>query len=330
MCYNFVTFDLMQLSRYIQELLYEYECVTIPQFGAFLTRSFNAKIDHKGVFYPPRKKVNFNQLLFVNDGLLAHFIARRENISYESSLRAIEKEVSSMKKRLQTQIIFFPGVGEIQLNRGKKIQFTPLDEINFEIKSFGLHSYQRQTIKKVSNESNPKNIMDDTNNDNLMFTPEQKEKKRKSPIFRYAAIGIIGLALFGASYYFGDRYVTEQQIAEQEKAQKQIKLNVQEAAFDIGSLNSVNLSVPANPIEKIVLDQIYFSVIAGSYRYIKNAENKVAKLKAEGYPAALAEINPKGLYRVAYGRYNSKKEAINMLYFLKYTLKEDAWYLEER
>ena len=102
------------------------------------------------------------------------------------------------------------------------------------------------------------------------------------------------------------------------------------AAFDIGSLNSVNLSVPANPIEKIVLDQIYFSVIAGSYRYIKNAENKVAKLKAEGYPAALAEVNPKGLYRVAYGRYNSKKEAINMLYFLKYTLKEDAWFLEER
>ena len=71
--YNFITFDLMQLSRYIQELLYQYECVTIPQFGAFLTRSFKAKIDHKGVFYPPRKEVNFNQLLFVNDGLLAHF-----------------------------------------------------------------------------------------------------------------------------------------------------------------------------------------------------------------------------------------------------------------
>ena len=65
-------------------------------------------------------------------------------------------------------------------------------------------------------------------------------------------------------------------------------------------------------------------------RIIKNAENKVANLKAEGYPAALAEVNPKGLYRVAYGRYNSKKEAVNMLYFLKYTLKEDAWYLEER
>jgi cell division protein FtsN len=83
-------------------------------------------------------------------------------------------------------------------------------------------------------------------------------------------------------------------------------------------------------VQEVVLDQIYFSIIAGSFRSIKNAENKVALLKAEGYPAAPAEVNPEGLYRVAYGRYNSKKEAINMLYFIKYTLEEEAWYLEER
>jgi len=56
----------------------------------------------------------------------------------------------------------------------------------------------------------------------------------------------------------------------------------------------------------------------------------VRQLIDEGYPAALAAVNPNGLYRVAYGRYDSKKEAINMLYFLKYTLEEDAWYLEEK
>ena len=70
----------MQLTRFIQELLYQYECVTIPHFGAFLTRSFNAQVDPRGFFYPPRKEVNFNQLLTANDGLLAHYIARKENI----------------------------------------------------------------------------------------------------------------------------------------------------------------------------------------------------------------------------------------------------------
>ena len=56
---------------------------------------------------------------------------------------------------------------------------------------------------------------------------------------------------------------------------------------------------------------------------------RLEQLKNEGYPAALAEINPEGIHRVAYGRYLDKKEAINMLYFIKYTLKEEAWYLEE-
>ena len=320
----------MHLSRSIEKLLYQYECVTIPQFGAFLTRSFGAKIDYKGLFHPPRKEVNFNQLLLANDGVLANFIAQKENISYESALRIIEKEVRNWRKRLLTQTLLFPGVGKIQLNHDKKIQFIPLDKVNFELKSFGLHTYERYPILKTVNKSNPNDIMDDTSNDNFMFTPEQKENEKKSTIFRYAAIGIIAIALVGASYFFGDRYVTEQRVVEQEKAQKQIEINVQEATFDIGSLNSVNISVSTSQVKEVVLDQIYFSVIAGSFRSIKNAENKVAILKAEGYPAALAELNPEGLYRVAYGRYNSKKEAINMLYFLKYTLEEEAWYLEER
>ena len=135
----------------------------------------------------------------------------------------------------------------------------------------------------------------------------------------------------GVSYYFSDRYVTEQRIVAQEKAQSQIEKNVQEATFDLGSLPSIDVAVSANPPEEeLALDQVYFSVIAGSFRSVENAEKKVADLKSEGYPAALAQINPEGLYRVAYGRYASKKEAINMLYFLKYTLEEEAWFLEER
>ena len=62
----------MQVSQYIQELLYQYECVTIPNFGAFLTRSFEAKLDDNGKFFPPRKEVTFNQLLSSNDGILGN------------------------------------------------------------------------------------------------------------------------------------------------------------------------------------------------------------------------------------------------------------------
>jgi hypothetical protein len=316
----------MQLTRYIQELLYQHECVTIPYFGAFLTRYFEARVSESGAFTPPRKEVNFNQLLMANDGVLAHYYAQKEAVSYEKALRLIEKEVSSWKRRLQTQTLRFPGVGEIRLNKARRIEFVPWGKVNFDLNSFGLSSFQRSPLNKTIT----LNIMENSNKEDLMFTPEkQKDASKKSPVLRYAAIGLIGVALLSAAYYFSDQYVTQERILAQEKAQQQIEKNVQEATFDLGRLNAVEVNVAATSAV-ITPDQIYYSVIAGSFRSIDNAEKKVSQLIDEGYPAALAQANPDGLYRVAYGRYDTKKEAINMLYFLKYTLEEDAWYLEEK
>ena len=316
----------MQITRYIQELLYQHECVTIPHFGAFLTRSFGAKVTPEGSFSPPRKEVNFNPLLIANDGILAHYCAQKESISYEHALRLIEREVSNWKRRLQTQTLRFAGVGELRLNTARKIEFIPLGKINFDLNSFGFSTFNRTPLPKTSIEK----IMENSNKEDFMFTPEkQKNSAKKSPLLRYAAVGVIGIALLSAAYYFSDQYVTQQRILAQEEAQQQIEKNVQEATFELGTLDSVEVNLTASPAV-VVPDQIYYSVIAGSFRSMENAERKMRMLKKEGYPAALAQVNPSGLYRVAYGRYESKKEAINMLYFIKYTIKEEAWYLEEK
>ena len=321
----------MQLSRYIQELLYKYECVTIPQFGAFLTRPLPAEVSLSGAFFPPRKEVTFNQLLMTNDGVLAHYYAQKESMSYEHALRLIDKEVSNWKKRMKTQTLHFTGVGEIQLNLDRKITFSPLGSVNFNINSFGLSSFHRKPILKVIVEPKIISLMEDKNKDDLMFTPENDGTK-KSRILQYAAVGIIGIALVSVSYYFGDQYVSNQRLVAQEQAQKQIEKNVLEATFDLGSLNAIEVSVTTELApEKVVLDQVYYSIIAGSFRSLENAENKIEALKEEGYETAeLAQVNPEGLYRASYARFSTKKEAINLLYFLKYTLKEDAWYLEEK
>ena len=319
----------MLLTRYIQELLYQYECVTIPHFGAFLTRPLMAKVSDGCNFYPPRKEVTFNQLLKTNDGILAHYVAQKEGLTYENALRLIEKEVSSWKKRLKTQTLRFPGVGEILLNFDKKITFIPWGKVNFDTSSFGLTHFKRKLSNNTIIQPKISSLMKN-NNDDLMFTPE-KEKTKKSPMLRYAAIGIIGIALLASSYYFGDQYVTEQRLVAQQKAQQQIEKNVQEATFDLGTLSEIEVSVVSKPVQEATpLDENYYSVIAGSFRSIENAEKKVETLNEEGYTAALAQSSPDGLYRAAYGRFTSKKEAINLLYYIKYTLKEDAWYLEEK
>jgi len=325
----------MQLQQYIKELLYRHECVTVPNFGAFLTHSISLLIQPKtGVFYPPSKEVSFNHLLKSNDGILAHFMAQKENISYEQALRKIEKEVIVWKQKLQTQHLTFAGIGEMRLNSQKKINFSPFGSINFDLNSFGLKSFIRKPIftpTPNTEEFKSFTIMENENKDDLMFTPE-KNKNKRSPIMRYAIIGVIGISLIGSIYYFGTKYIADEKAKATEMAQKKIKSNVQKATFDLGTLSEMNLTLDANPevIENNPLAQTYFSVIAGSYRSMENAEKKLAELQAEGFDAAFTEVNPEGLHRVAFGRFTSKREALNLHNYIRFALKEEAWYLEEK
>ncbi len=324
----------MQLQQYIKELLYRHECVTVPNFGAFLTRTINVLIQpDTGVFTPPRKEVSFNHLLKSNDGILAQYMAQKENVSYEQALRKIEKEVIVWKQRLQTQHLTFAGIGEMRLNPQKKINFSPFGSINFDLNSYGLSSFIRKSIftpPVITEKPKPITIMENENKDDLIFTPAENENKR-SPIMRYAIIGVIGISLIGAAYYFGNQYIADEKAKATEMAQKKIKSNVQKATFDLGALSEMDVTLEANPevIEDAPLAQTYFSVIAGSYRSMENAEKKLAQLQAEGFDAAFTEVNPEGLHRVAYGRFASKREALNLHNYIRFALKEEAWYLEE-
>ena len=91
------------MVQYIKELLYQYECVIIPQLGAFLTQPVAIRIDREqGIFFPPGKELSFNGLLTHNDGLLANYIAQRKSISYENALQEIQQEADNWSKKLKT------------------------------------------------------------------------------------------------------------------------------------------------------------------------------------------------------------------------------------
>ena len=77
----------MMVANYISDLLYRYECVVLPSFGAFLTQKFSAEIDtDTNLFLAPRKTISFNEQLKQNDGLLANHILTVEQLSYADAL----------------------------------------------------------------------------------------------------------------------------------------------------------------------------------------------------------------------------------------------------
>ena len=202
--------------------------------------------------------------------------------------------------------------------------------MNFDSSVFGLSSF---TKKPILSFKNSKTTTITGKKEKLIFTPENKYRKSSliKTYYRFAAIGLIGIALSVSTFYFGDQYINNQRHLNQEIAQNKIQNNVQSATFNLGNLNSLSLSI--NVITKDKTNKLkhpYYSIIAGTFRNKSYAKRKLETLKKEGYDSALAEINPKGMFRVAYGRFKSKNEAIKLLYFLKYTLKKDAWYLIEQ
>jgi len=141
----------MKLEAQIRELLYQYDCVIVPGFGGFICNFSPAKIhpvQHK--FYPPSKTISFNQLLQVNDGLLAHYSARSGKISYETAVENIHAEVVRWKNKLSSgEKLILEEIGEFFNDQGGNLQFNPSADINFLRDSFGLTVFQSLPVKQT-------------------------------------------------------------------------------------------------------------------------------------------------------------------------------------
>ena len=331
----------MNLVKEIEELLYFHECLTVPNFGSFLVNKTGPKVDIKrGAFTSPKRKVSFNILIKQNDGILSKYVSSRKNISYDEALKEIDNNVKIWLKKINIDTLIFKNIGEFYLNVENKICFQAYNTINFSHSFFGLEDFDRLPLSgrelKISTnkEINTKNIiMDNDKKENLAFEPESKDSAKKSR-FKIVAIITSLIVLSVCGYYFGDEYIQNERIRSTEIAQKKIKNDVQKATYDIGSISSLELNVKAD-IETIENSEVYiesgefYSVIAGSFRDEKNAEKLLNKLKLEGFKASFAKSSPSGLFRVAYGRLKTKREAYQLLNFVKFTLELDAWYLVE-
>ena len=298
----------MGIFKDVAKLLHSNDCVIVPNFGAFVLKSKSAYIK-KNEFFPPSKYVSFNSMLKDNDGLLAKHISGEKNISYKKSLKLISEEVISFKENLSKDLIIdTESLGIFELKEKETLVFNPDFSINFDNKVFGLKSFVREPLlSKISQESKKNN----------QFS--------SNVLLKYAAIAI---AIFGFSYfgYFNyNDYLNNEKLKNIAIAQEKILENVQSATFNLGELPPININVTA-PIVKD--NSVYYSVIAGAFRSKGNAEKHLNTLIGKGYQASYTSINPKGLYRVAYARLKTRKEAADLISKIK-TSGADAWLLIE-
>jgi len=308
----------MQLETYISDLLYRYDCVTVPEFGAFLTHRVSAKIhESTHAFYPPKKALSFNEQLQNNDGLLANYIADVEKIPYEVAVEKVAKHVKSIKSYLaEGETIALHNIGELLLNKEGKINFEPSLHINYLTDAFGLSQFTSSDITREVYKEEVKAIEDVIP---LTITPE---KRKSRPYLKYAAIALIALTVggFTASNYYVNDIENHNQLA-QEEANQRLDVKVQEATFIIDNpLPAATLLVEKQQIGN-------YHIVAGAFRVEANSDKKVNQLRAKGYKARKIGANKYGLHEVVYASFSDRLEALQALRQIKREHNRDAWLL---
>jgi hypothetical protein len=312
----------MRLDTYISDLLYRYECVTVPNFGAFLTQRKGAQVHHTtNAFYPPSKVVSFNAQLSSNDGLLVKYIADVTGEDYENTLQKVLATVAEWKQTLQnTAIVSLENIGDLSLNVEGNIQFEPSYHLNYLTASFGLSSFVSSEISRVI--AKPEEVTPVITQEEIPVIPlvVTEERSRFRFPWKYAAAAVVIFSVVGV---FGLReYQSQQQIVEQSKAQESINAYIQQATF----FNSNPVELPSITLQ-VAKEVKNYHVVAGAFRIEENAHTKVAQLQANGFEAELLGQNKYGLHQVSYASFASRNEATNALIKIKKTEAPEAWLL---
>jgi nucleoid DNA-binding protein len=318
----------MKIDQFISQLLYRYQCVTVPGFGAFLTEIRSAQL-HQNThsFYPPRKVVSFNAYLKNNDGLLANHIAQSEKIPYESATALIENQVNEWKNSLnELGKISIKNVGDITLNSENNLVFIPTEQTNYLTSSFGLSSFvspavKREVIKEIFNP-------EIESVDEIKALEEEtpivllQEERNSSPFLKYAAVFVLGAGLLAGGYFGNNFYqnqIQQETLAVETKVQKQVEQEIQKATFII-----------ANPLPSVSLSsangKMPYHIVAGAFRQEENAVKMYDELVKLGYDAKRIPKNSHDLFPVLYGSYTSLIDAQAELDKIK-SHNQEAWIL---
>lgn len=298
----------MEVFKQIKQLLYRYECVILPGFGAFITRNHSAVIQADGTLMPPGKTVFFNRQLQTNDGLLAHHLAHSEGMTYELALEKIRIFSARLLENLdQNSIIDCAPLGHFEVKEHGILRFEATEQMNLAIKSFGLTSVLTHPINRADS--------------NTPVIPINSANTRLQNIWKYAAVGLIALSLggYGATYRYNQSVMAYNESLEAQ-AQVFVQEQIQQATFSPNidpAIISITVEAPKAP----------YHIVAGAFRIEENAIRKVALLKKQGYPARVIGQNKYGLHQVVFASYSDRPEALNALSKIRATENKEAWLL---
>jgi nucleoid DNA-binding protein len=347
----------MSLAPYISDLLYNHDCVIVPNFGGFVANYKPAKInDLQNTFSPPSKSITFNKHLTNNDGLLANYIAQKEHLSYPNACKRITDYVATIHAELKSENkTTLEKIGSFNVDASGNFLFEPDLAVNYLLDSFGLSSFQKLPIKRTTIEDKiTKEFKDRTAP--LVAVAENKKSSKK---WMVAAAITIPLAFFAiwipskydlgadinyanlnpfkpdakAVYEPSKHQLGFQEVEEGEGIKNQIALVDENAYFLNVTINQSDFVVKLKEHEAEAVStyvasnkqDLNYHIVGGCFSSKTNARKMVRRLKKEGFEASIIGKR-KGLWTVSYSSFATRKEAVSFLAEAKYH-NTKAWVL---
>lgn len=296
----------MILDKYIAQLLYRHQCVTVSGFGSFISENQSSFLDKTtGTIYPPKKKISFNAHVKNNDGLLANHIAMQESVSYDIALEKINNEVLSWNVLLNNKnTLSLNNIGEIIKNTEGNLVFEPYNVVNYFTNSFGLSSVNTSVItREILKQTEFENLDEVIEEETKVVTINSSENKKPSYLKYAAAVVVFSLgATFSYKAYY-DYKVEKETLLVHNRVQERLNKEIQQATFALPQQqNAVAITLKEQKLP--------YHLIAGAFRDYLNADKLSAKLLEEGYMPKMFE-NPKNkLIMVEYASFKTSEEAL--------------------
>ena len=315
------------IEKQIKKLLYRYDCVIIPNFGAFLAKNKSSQYDENTqIFYPPHRSLNFNAQLKIDDGLLVKSVAKAENISFDEAKKEVNLFVKDLNTFLQKEKkVTLSQIGTFEYTADEIIKFYPDENNSLRTDTFGLtpvtlNEARIEDIEGVNNDPIAETQVININDQN------NSKKRGLRRLYRYASVSLLALGLTGTiSYTIIDNQKDDDNNKVVNESNRRLKNKIQETSFELeNALPALTLKIDTKAEKQI---SKRYHIIAGAFRSEKNALKKVKLLQRKGYSSTLLGKNSFKLHQVTFESFETREKAVLNLKSIKNNEDENAWLL---
>ena len=151
-----------ELTRHIESLLLDNDCVILPQFGGFVTNHVPARwIEEENLYLPPYRTIGFNPQLKINDGLLVQSYMLTHDATFPEATRLVEAAIDSLSEELYKEgLVKLHGIGTLRRTIIGEYQFDSTEDGVITPAFYGLGSVGIKPLALFEKEQEAQTIAD--------------------------------------------------------------------------------------------------------------------------------------------------------------------------